>query len=102
MRVAGDAARYRDAVRLAETLIQANADLPESGWNEEGESGGFLWTIHSRSFTTAVNQGAVEAVPLHELRVSVRWLGHLTAGDRAVDLVTLLPQRRRLPLEERR
>lgn len=90
-RASGDAVRYQEAVFIAETLIQANADLPESGWIEEGQSGEFRWTARSNRHVTAVERSTPGAIPLHELRVSVVWSE--MGRTRSIELATLLPQR---------
>ena len=90
-RAAGDAGRYQEAVFMAEGLLYANADLPEGGWNEQGQSGVFHWNVHSSPYATVAQQGTPGAVPLHVLQVAVGWEEQGRA--RTVELMTLLPQR---------
>ena len=65
------------------------------GWNEQGESAGFQWQVRSKLFDSGLNMP--QAVPLHEIRLSIQW----TTGSRPgqMDLVTLLPQRKPQPGE---
>lgn len=90
-RAAGDADRYQQAIFVAQGLLFANSDLPESGWNEEGRSGELHWVVQSRPYVTTIQQNTPGAVPLHELRVTIDW----TDGGRArsLELDTFLPQR---------
>ena len=90
-RAAGDAARYQEAVFVAERLLYANADLPEGGWSEQGQSGGVHWAVRSQPYATAVQYGAPGAVPLHALHVEVDGTDH--GRTRTFELSTLLPQR---------
>lgn len=90
-RAAGDAARYQEAVFVAERLLYANADLPEGGWSEQGQSGVFHWAVHSQPYATAVQHGTPGAVLLHALHVEVAWADQ--GRTRTFELSTLLPQR---------
>lgn len=90
-RAAGDVGRYQEAVFVAESLLYANADLPEGGWNEQGQSGVFRWSVHSRPYATVVQSSSPDAVPLHALQVTVDWEEQGRA--RSVVLGILVPQR---------
>ncbi len=101
-RVAGGSARHvsdvvqqQQAVWLAESLLASRSSVRADGWNEQGESAGFKWQVRSGLSTTAVS--APEAVPLHEIRLSVSW----TTGSRPgqLDLITLLPESKPKPGE---
>lgn len=97
-RVSGASARQAQLVSmhqraqvLAQSLLSLEA-VPESGLDEQGESGGLRWSLHSRLFSGGSTD--LRAVPLHELHVSVQWDDALAQGGlRALELVTLRPQR---------
>ena len=101
-RVAGGSARHvsdviqqQQAVWLAESLLASRNSVRSDGWNEDGESAGFKWQVRSSPYVSGVS--TPQAVPLHEIRLSVSW----TAGSRPgqLDLVTLLPERKLKPGE---
>lgn len=101
-RVAGGSARHvsdvvqqQQAAWLAESLLASRSSVRADGWNEQGESAGFKWQVRSSLSASAVS--APEAVPLHEIRLSVSW----TTGSRPgqLDLITLLPERKPMPGE---
>ena len=60
----------------------------QDGWNEEGESAGLSWQVHSTLHEAGRNTPL--AVPLHRIKVTVAW----TAGTRPgqFELITLRPQ----------
>ncbi len=90
-----DAAQSQHAAWLAESLLASHASVLADGWNEDGESAGFKWQVRSSPFNSGVNNP--QAVPLHEIRLTIQW----TAGSRPgqIELVTLLPQRKPPPGE---
>ena len=101
-RVAGGSARnVTDVVQsqqagwLAESILASRNSVLESGWNEDGESAGFVWQVRSIPFDSGIN--ILQAIPLHRVRIAVSW----TAGSRPgqLELVTLLPQRKPVPGE---
>lgn len=101
-RVAGGSARHvtdvvqsQQAAWLAESLMASRSSVRADGWNEDGESAGFKWQVRSSPFDSGVN--TPQAVPMHEIRLSVSW----TLGSRPgqLDLVTLLPERKPRPGE---
>ena len=101
-RVAGGSARHvsdvvqqQQAAWLAESLLASRSSVHADGWNEQGESAGFKWQVRSILSTASVS--APEAVPLHEIRLSISW----TTGSRPgqLDLITLLPERKPKPGE---
>ena len=98
-RVAGGSARHvsdvaqaQQAAWLAESLLARHGSVRTDGWNEEGDSAGFKWQVRSSPYNSGIN--SAQAVPLHEIRLSVSW----TAGSRPgqFELLTLLPQRKPL------
>ncbi len=90
-RAAGDATRYQEAIAIAESLLYANADLPEGGWNEQGQSGVFHWAVHTQPYTTPVQHSTPGAVPLYALNVTVSWEDQ--GRRQSLGLGTLVPQR---------
>lgn len=96
-RVAGGSARHvtdvvqhQQAAWLAESLLASRSSVRLDGWNEDGASAGFKWQVRSSPFDSGVN--SPQAVPLHEIRLSIFW----TTGSRPgqMELVTLLPERK--------
>ncbi|WP_376751847.1 prepilin-type N-terminal cleavage/methylation domain-containing protein [Diaphorobacter nitroreducens] len=90
VRATVEAIRYREAIFIAENLLYANEDLPEGGWNEEGQSGTYRWQVRSVRYSSAVEQTTPGATPLHELHVRVMWSGQ--DRPKTLELATLLPQ----------
>ena len=90
-----DAAQAQQAAWLAESLLASRSSVQANGWNEEGDSAGFKWQVHSNPYNSGVN--SPQAVPLHAIRLTIQW----TAGSRPgqFDLVTLLPERKPRPGE---
>ena len=83
-----DAAQRQQAAWLAESLLARRASVYSDGWNEEGESAGLSWRVHSSPHDSGRNTPL--AVPLHRIKVTVAW----TAGTRPgqFELITLRPQ----------
>jgi general secretion pathway protein I len=93
-----DTAQTEHAVWLAESLLASRNHLFTEGWNEDGEVEGFKWSVRSRPYDSGV--AVPLAVPLHEVRLSIRWDARPRAGE--LDIVTLMPQRKPQPGEVRR
>ncbi len=87
-----DTAQAQQAAWLAESLLASHSSLLPEGWNQDGESAGFKWQARSSLYASGTN--TPQAVPLHEIRISIQW----TAGSRPgqLNVVTLLPQRKPL------
>lgn len=83
-----DAAQRQQAAWLAESLLARRASVYSDGWNEEGESAGLSWQVHSTPLDSGRNTPL--AIPLHRIKVTVSW----TAGTRPgqFELTTLRPQ----------
>lgn len=83
-----DAAQRQQAAWLAESLLARRASVYSDGWNEEGESAGLSWRVHSTPHDSGRNTPL--AIPLHRIKVTVAW----TAGTRPgqFELTTLRPQ----------
>lgn len=101
-RVAGGSARnVSDVVQiqqagwLAESILASRSSVLEGGWNEDGESAGFIWQVRSSPFDSGIN--ILQAIPLHSVRIAVSWTGGSRPGQ--LELVTLLPQRKPKPGE---
>jgi general secretion pathway protein I len=94
-RNAGNLVLYQQAAMFAEGLLNSRASLTSDGWNESGERGAFQWKVTSQPFSAPAN--AVSGVALHQIDISVSW----TEGgkSRALEVRTLLPQRKPLPGE---
>lgn len=96
-RMAGGSARHvvevtqqQHAIWLAESLLASRSNVRSDGWNEQGESGVYQWQISSVPFAGGVQ--SPQAVPLHEVRLRIRWENGSRAG--LFELTTLLPERK--------
>ncbi|RYF08656.1 MAG: type II secretion system protein [Comamonadaceae bacterium] len=89
-RSAGDVERYQRAALLAESVMALRDAVPEQGWRQSGESGGFRWQVSSVPFATGLSGPTIPA--LHEVAVVVTW----SDGERYrnLELFTLRPQRK--------
>lgn len=96
-RNAVDAIQQQEAVWLAESILASRKSVTGEGWNENGELNDLKWQVSSQSFTSAISNP--QAAPLHEIRLTVSWLGGSRPGQ--LELLTLLPQRKPLPGEVR-
>ncbi len=101
-----DAAQNQQAAWLAESLLASRSSVRADGWNEDGEAAGFKWQVRSSPYGGSVNNGAssftggtvaLQAVPLHSIRLSIYWAAGTRPGQ--LDVVTLLPQRKLQPGE---
>jgi len=90
-----DTAQAEHAAWLAESLLASRNSLFTDGWNEDGEADGFTWQVRSRPYST--DFAAPQVVPLHEVRLAIRWNARPRQGE--LNIVTLLPQRKPLPGE---
>lgn len=81
------------ATLLADSLLAWRDVVPETGWNEAGQSAGFDWTISSVPYPSP-NQ-ATNAPILHEITLTIAWISN--GNVQRMELVTLRPQRRPLP-----
>ncbi len=101
-RMAGGSARHtaditaqQQSVWLAESILASRSNVRSSGWNEDGEAGGFKWQVRSTPYTSRA-QGT-EVVPLHQIDLLLTW----TSGSRPgrLEIMTLLPERKLRPGE---
>lgn len=88
-RSAGDLQSYQRAAMLAQSLLAARDAIPETGWNEAGDSAGFVWAVQSSPY------GAADPNPnvprLHEIVIEVAWQER--GSSKHIVLQTLRPQR---------
>lgn len=90
-----ETAQAEHAVWLAESLLASRNSLLVEGWNEDGELDGFAWQVRSQPYNGG--SSLPRAVPMHEVRLAVRWN---TAGrPSSMEIVTLMPQRKPHPSE---
>ena len=85
--------QHQRASMLAQSVLNARDSVPETGWNEAGQSAGLAWRVSSAPFATAVESSKAPA--LQEVRVVVAWTDR--RGARHIELTTLLPQAKPAP-----
>ena len=90
-RSVGEIQSYQRAVSLAESLLATRDAIPPDGWNESGQSAGFLWQVRSRPYATPVAQGNLGVPLLHAVDMTVGWSER--GLERRIELHTLRPQR---------
>lgn len=89
-RSVADVDRYQRAVVLAQSLLSLRDTVPEQGWNQAGESGGYQWQIASAPFATDVKGPNIPQ--LHEVSILITWSDG--TRTRSFEVSTLRPQRR--------
>jgi len=89
----GDVESHQRAVILARSILNSREAVPEMGWNERGESAGFMWHVSSSPFNGGVSDSRVPA--LQEIQIAVEWTDR--RGGRRLELKTLLPQLAPIP-----
>ena len=85
-----DVAQSQQAAWLAESLLSSRNSLLVDGWNEDGATAGFKWQVRSIPYNGGVN--TVQAVPLHQVWLTIRWVSGTRPGQ--LEILTLLPQRK--------
>lgn len=85
------AGQYQRASMLAQSLLNAQDAVAASGWNDQGESAGFVWQVSSRPYETPAARSMQASTPLHQIDILVSWNDGL--GERHIALSTLRPQR---------
>lgn len=88
VRSLGDTEQQLRATVLAQSVLNARDSVPEAGWNESGQSGGFAWRVSSAPFRTDVVDPKVP--PLQQVDIVIGWNDR--RGQRQIELTTLLPQ----------
>lgn len=91
VRAVGVTGEYQRASMLAQSLLNGHDGIPEQGWNEQGFSGGFDWSVRSKPYVTTVQNQYPQAVPLHEVTIDVSW--HEGGQPRSLSMSTLRPMR---------
>jgi general secretion pathway protein I len=93
VRSLGDTDQHQRASMLAQSVLNSRDSVPETGWNEAGESAGLSWRVSSSPFATNVD--SPKAPPLHQVQIVVAWTDR--RGPRRIELTTLLPQAKPAP-----
>jgi general secretion pathway protein I len=88
VRSLGDTEQVARATLLARSLLDSRDSVPETGWNERGESAGFSWQVRSAPYPTD-NKGPGVTV-LHQVHLQLAWTDG--RGTRQAEYRTLLPQ----------
>lgn len=83
--------QYQRAAMLAQSLLATHDAIPETGWNAQGQSGGFSWSANTQAYQTSAGRQEMALVPLHQLNILVQWQEN--GNTRALNLSTLRPQR---------
>lgn len=96
IRYVTDAEQSQRAVVLAESLFASKDFVDATGWNDAGQSAGFDWVVRSAPFSTATSSTNLQAVPLHEVSLTITWKAG--GGVRLLELNTLRAQRK-LPVQ---
>ena len=92
-RSAGDLEARQRAIVLAQSLLALRDTVPEGGFLQSGESGGYHWRIQSTPYDTGLSGPSI--TPLHELSIVIAWKDG--GRERDLELATLRPQRRPSP-----
>jgi general secretion pathway protein I len=104
-RTVADMAYQQQAALLAESLLASRESLTAEGWRESGSREGLDFRVTSAPYTRGVTGGVSSsslgdptAVMLHEVEITVSWVD----GTRrqALEVRTLLPERKLDPLEK--
>lgn len=90
MRLIATSARQDQASVLAESLLSMSNAVAEAGWNQQGDSAGFQWTVRSAPY----GGGSTDplAPRLHQVWTTIVWQENGQA--KRLELTTLLPQRK--------
>lgn len=83
--------QYQRAAMLGQSLLAAHDAIPESGWNAQGQSGGYSWRASTQPYQTSSGRQEMGLVPLHQLNIDIQWQEN--GNTRALNLSTLRPQR---------
>ena len=97
VRSLSDVESHQRAVILARSILNSRDAVPEAGWNERGESAGFVWHVSSAPFAGGISDPRVPA--LQEIQIAVEWADR--RGSRLLELRTLLPQLASIPVAAR-
>ena len=95
IRNVGETDQAQRAAVLAESLLNMQDAIPESGWNADGQSDSMSWHVRSQPYPTDASSAVLTVPPLHEVSILVEWPGRVRAHQ--LQLNTLLPQKKPLP-----
>lgn len=95
-RQAGQMDVQQRAVLLAQSLLASRDAVTGSGWNQEGEDGGYVWRVRSTPYATPAS-ATPDTVRLHEVHLTVEHADDVR--PLLLELVTLLPERKPFPGE---
>lgn len=90
VRLVAVAARQDQASALAESLLNAMDVVPETGWQQAGESASYRWAVRSTPYVGGIAD--LQAAKLQQIWVTVTWIENNL--QRRIELTTLLPQRK--------
>jgi len=93
VRTLGDTDLYLRASMLAQSVLNSRDSVPESGWNETGQSAGLGWRVSSTPYAT--ESAGPRAPALQQVQIVVSWTER--RGPRQLELSTLLPQAKPVP-----
>jgi general secretion pathway protein I len=88
VRSVADTDQYLRASILAQSVLNSRDTVPQTGWNEAGQSAGLAWRVSSSPYVTGVD--SPKAPPLQQVEIVVAWTDR--HGPRQLALNTLLPQ----------
>jgi general secretion pathway protein I len=88
VRSLADTEQHLRASMLAQSVLNSRSSVPETGWNEAGQSAGLAWRVSSGPFATGVANS--RAPTLQQVQIVVAWTDR--RGPRQIELTTLLPQ----------
>lgn len=92
LRNVGATEHLQQAIMVADSLSELRDSVPAQGWNESGVSAGYAWQVSSARYAAAEQGGNL--VPLHEIRIVVRWDD--AGRTREFERLSLLPEHRML------
>ncbi len=84
----GDTEQHARATILAQSLLNTKNSVPETGWNEKGQSADLYWTVSSAPYGDASLRPGMPA--LQQIQIIISWTNW--RGHRELQLSTLLPQ----------
>jgi general secretion pathway protein I len=90
-----DVVQQQQAAWLAESILASRGSVSADGWQEDGESAGFKWSIRSQRYSSGVE--GPDIVPLHRIELVLAW--NLGSRPAQLQLATLLPERKPRPGE---
>lgn len=96
-RAAGESSRQQAAIFLANSLLNAGDSVSNEGWNADGRSAGYDWSVQSQPYPTQVGDSVLSSVKLSEIKITVSWVDQGQTKQIAVN--TLRPRRKPLPVQ---